>query len=299
MRLTEIKLDAELWPRTKEDKETVNRYAEIFEELPAVAVQKGTGKLIDGWHRFYAASKLGLTEVHTEEVEVPDNLVFAEAIKRNLKHGLPLKKQERDTAILKLSRAGLSSRRIAEILGCHYSTVSIVLKASKAQVGTVEYSTLPLVQRATIADAPPEKQPEIAQAVAEKNLTEKETKTLVEAISSPTVTDEDRNIMLHDPITRPYLRDEKGEQIQSLDSVTREMGSVKKRANEQAAVKFWKTLQQLHKELSRYQPEEIARGIEDVSLPLALETANSIIHWFETFKLEGAKLGYWQVSPGR
>jgi len=55
--LTEIKLDTEVWPRSREDKETVDRYAEVFEELPPIAIQKSTGKVIDGWHRFYAASK--------------------------------------------------------------------------------------------------------------------------------------------------------------------------------------------------------------------------------------------------
>jgi ParB-like chromosome segregation protein Spo0J len=294
MRLTEIKLDAQLWPRSREDKETVEHYAEIFEELPPVVVQKGTGKLIDGWHRFYAASKLGRVELQVEEVEVADNLMFAEAVKRNLKHGVPLKRPEREKAILKLSQDGLSTRQIAEVLGCNHKTVALVLKASKAQVVTGEYSPLPLLHRVAIADAPPEKQPEIAKAVAEKRLTEKETKTLVQALNSPMVTEADREAMLRDPVTRPYVRDEKGEKIQSLDSAMREVGVVKKQANEQATVKFWKTLQQLDKELSHYQPEEIAQRIDRATLPLALETANSITRWFETFRLEGAKLGYWE-----
>lgn len=297
MRLTEIKLDAELWPRSKEDKETVERYTEIFEELPPIAVQKGTGKLIDGWHRFYAASKLGLREMQAEEVEIPDNLIFGEAVKRNLKHGLPLKGLEREKAILRLSQDGLSARQIAEILQCHHTSVLRILKASKTQVDTGAIAPLPIQHRIAIADAPPEKQPEIAKAVADKKLTEKETKTIIEAMNSPTITDEDLDTMLHDPIARPFLRDEKGEKIQSLDSATREMETVKKEASEQTTVKFWDTLRKLHKELSRYQPEEIARGVDKISLPLALDTANSIISWFEAFKLEGAKLGYWQISP--
>ncbi|GEM_PF-4874934 len=242
MRLTEIKLDANLWPRNKEDKETVDHYAEIFEELPPITVQKGTGKLIDGWHRFYAASKLGVCEVQVEEVDVPNNLVFAEAVKRNLKHGVPLKRQERERAILRMSEAGLSTYQIANIIGCHQSTVSLVLKASKTRVVSDEYSSLPLVHRVAIADAPPEKQPEIAKAVVKKKLTEKETRKLVEAITSPQVTTEDRDAMLHDPITRPYLRDQNGEKIQSLDSVMREMDTVRKLADTQATVKFWKTV---------------------------------------------------------
>lgn len=297
MRLTEIKLDAELWPRTKEDKEIVDHYAEIFEDLPPIVIQKGTGKLVDGWHRFYAASKLGLTEVQVEEVEIADNLLFAEAVKRNLRHGLPFRREEREKAIVRLRDAGYSVQQITNTIGLSERSVQKVLKANRIDTGGVNAFTLPLRQRTIIADAPPEKQPEVAKAVAKKRLTEKETKTLVEAMTTPLVTDEDRDTMLHDPVTRPYLRDEKGEKVQSLDSAMRAIEFAKKQASEQATVKFWKTLRQLDKELSRYQPQEIAQGIERLTLPLALETANSIIRWFEAFKLEGAKLGYWQNQP--
>lgn len=296
MHLTEIKLDAELWPRSREDREVVGHYADVFEELPPLVVQKRTGKLIDGWHRFYAASKRGLTEVQVEEVEIPDNLVFAEAVKRNLKHGLPLKREEREEAVARLKRDGLSIEEIARALSISDRTVQRILKAKHIDTGGVTAVTLPLAHRVAIADAPADKQPEIAKTVAEKKLTENETKTLVQAVGSPIVTDEDRDAMLHDPVTRPYLRDEKGEKVQSLDSAMRAIEFAKKQASEQATVKFWKTLQQLDRELSHYRPEEIARGIEELTLPLALETANSIIRWFEAFKLEGAKLGYWQVS---
>lgn len=297
VRLTEIKLDAELWPRSREDREVVEHYADLFVELPPIAVQKGTGKLIDGWHRFYAASKLGLSEVQVEEVDVPDNLVFAEAVKRNLKHGLPLKREEREKAVAKLKRDGLSIEEIACALSISDRTVQRILKARRIDTGRVTAVTLPLAHRVAIADAPAEKQPEIARTVAEKNLTEKETKTLVQAMTSPLVTDKDRDAMIGDPITHPFLRDEKGDKIQSLDSAMREIEFVKKQANEQATVKFWKTLEQLHKELALHKPAEIAKGIDKVTLPLALETASFINRWFVAFEFECNKLGLWRSSP--
>lgn len=299
MRLTDIKLDAGIWPRDREDKETVDRYAEIFHELPPIAVQKGTGKLIDGWHRFYAASKLGLLEVEVEEAEVPDSLLYAEAVRRNLKHGLPLKRQEREKAILRLEKDGFSLREIASTLGCHYASVSRILKAAKAETGSVAAATLPLLHRVAIAGAPAQKQPDIAKAVAEKTLTEKETKALVKAMTSPKVTDADREAMLHDPVTRPYLRDEKGEKVQSLDSAMRAIEMAKRKADEQATVQFWKTLQRLDRELARYQPVEIARGLDTAFLRLALDTANSITRWFQEFQVECGKVHYGQADEAR
>lgn len=297
MRLTEIRLDADLWPRTREDKETVDHYAEIFEELPPIAIQKGTGKLIDGWHRYYAASRLGLGELQVEEVEVPDNLVFAEAVKRNLKHGLPLKQEEREEAVARLKRDGLSVEEIASTLGISDRTVQRILKARRTNTGGVTTVTLPLAHRVAIADAPPDKQPEIAKAVTKKRLTEKETKNLVQAMTSPLLTDEDRDAMLHNPITRPYLRDEKGEKIQNLDSAMREIDTVKKLADEEATVKFCKTVQQLDKELSNYRPEEIAGSLERLALPVLLQATNSIGRWCDSFQFECGKLGIWEKQP--
>ena len=66
--------------------------------------------------------------------------------------------------------------------------MALVLKASRVQVSSDEYSLLPLLHRVAIADAPPEKQPEIAKAVVEKKLTEEETRTLVQAMNSPFLT---------------------------------------------------------------------------------------------------------------
>jgi len=85
--------------------------------------------------------------------------------------------------------------------------------------------------------------------------------------------------------------------VPRLDSAVREIESVKKQADRQATVKFWKTLEQLHKQLALHKPEEIVRDIDKATLPLALETANWITRWFETFKFECAKLGLWQNSP--
>ena len=66
------------------------------------------------------------------------------------------------------------------------------------------------------------------------------------------VTDDDLNTMLYDPVTRPYIRDEKGEKVQSFDSAMWE-------------IEFTK-----HKELANHRPEDVAKGISKVTLPVAL-----------------------------
>jgi transposase len=90
-----------------------------------------------------------------------------------------LERIEREQQILRLHREGFSQRQIAERLGCHHKTVALVLKALTAKIERGEYSPLPLLHRAAIADAPAEKQAEIAKAVVAKRFTVEETKKLV------------------------------------------------------------------------------------------------------------------------
>lgn len=304
MLLTEVKLNEELWPRSSTDKSLVNQYAEIFEELPPIAIQKRTGVLIDGWHRFYAASKLGLREIPTEEVDVLDKFLFAEAVKRNIKHGLHLSPEQREKAIVKLNKQDFSAHEIARLLGISHITVSRVLKAATVTVSPDVSAETPTAKptvgirhRVAIAEAPEEKKGEIVRAVVEKALTEKETKVLVDAMTSPLVTEQDRDAMLYDKGTRPYLRDQKGEVIQSADSAMRAMAMAKKHASQDALVKFWKTLQKLDRELSDLNPQQVALNLDASSMRLALETSDSIIDWLTKFKLEIWKVTDRQTPP--
>jgi predicted XRE-type DNA-binding protein len=86
---------------------------------------------------------------------------------------------EQEQEIVRLQKEGLSQRQIAQKLGCHQSTVSLVLKASAVQVTSDEYSSLSLLHRVAIAGAPLEKQPEIARKVTEQRLTLEQTRKIV------------------------------------------------------------------------------------------------------------------------
>ena len=85
-----------LQPRNKIDPDTVNRYVEIFDALPAIDVFKVHGQtgfcLAGGWHRRAAAVKLGRTEikanVHVGTIE--EAILFAAT--DNLTSGLQLDK---------------------------------------------------------------------------------------------------------------------------------------------------------------------------------------------------------------
>lgn len=118
---------------------------------------------------------------------VPYLRVLVETLREQLdRHSSPpsgksrVERVEREQEILRLSKEGFSQRQIAEKVGSFQSFVSYVLKASRARIGGDKIlSPLPLLHRTAIADAPPEKQPEIARVVAEQRLTLEQTKRLV------------------------------------------------------------------------------------------------------------------------
>jgi hypothetical protein len=74
---------------------TVEQYAESFQSLPPIRVQRGTFALIDGRHRLQSAAKAGSDFIRIEEVDVADEDLVETAFRANLEHGLPYSVSER------------------------------------------------------------------------------------------------------------------------------------------------------------------------------------------------------------
>lgn len=97
----EIVLDPGLNLRDGLDPETIERYAESFEDLPPVTVfdVEGQWLLADGFHRHAAfiARNRPRIPASVREGTYAEALVFASGA--NLTHGLPLRRQERRRAV--------------------------------------------------------------------------------------------------------------------------------------------------------------------------------------------------------
>ena len=102
--LDQIQIDPALQLRDGLDEATVERYMEWFRagRSKAVILQRGTNRLIEGFHRYEAARRLGVREIWAEAKDVPDHRLLAEAFRLNRDHGLLLSRQERDRAIARL-----------------------------------------------------------------------------------------------------------------------------------------------------------------------------------------------------
>ena len=96
MKISEIIIDENIYPRKNFDPETVARYREALSAdatLPPLVVMPD-GRLLDGRHRYEAYKQAGVEEVEViiEEPGDPD----ARAVELNLRHGRPLTRGMQD-----------------------------------------------------------------------------------------------------------------------------------------------------------------------------------------------------------
>lgn len=75
--LDQVVIDLDIYPRAEWSQPTVSRYAEAIsagEQLPPIAIEAGTSRLLDGMHRYRAHRELGLGEIDADEHEIPDGV---------------------------------------------------------------------------------------------------------------------------------------------------------------------------------------------------------------------------------
>jgi ParB-like chromosome segregation protein Spo0J len=104
----------------------VTALAELDGRWPPIVVRRGDYVVVDGRHRVAAAGLLGRTTVAAMWFHGTDEDLYAEAIRRNVEHGLPLTLEERKGAAgrLLVSHAKWSDRRIAGVCGLSARTVA-------------------------------------------------------------------------------------------------------------------------------------------------------------------------------
>lgn len=146
----EIVLDPNLNLRDRLDPETVERYTEVWDRLPPVAVYEVDGRwlLVDGFHRHAAAIARHRPTIPAiiQQGTLTDALDYAAGA--NLSHGLPLTRAERRRAVeVKLRlHPDMSDRNLAKELGVGRELIARV----RAQL--VESGQIPAVEGRRGAD---------------------------------------------------------------------------------------------------------------------------------------------------
>lgn len=99
MKTADVVYREDLYPRIETSAQTVQKYAEDLDVLPAIKVNQH-GILIDGWHRWTAHKKNEVEEIRAEVIETTSDAHLLElAIEMNASHGLQLSQgDKRDIA---------------------------------------------------------------------------------------------------------------------------------------------------------------------------------------------------------
>lgn len=127
LNLAEITINQDLNVREELDNETIERYAESFEQLPPVVVFETDSiyLLADGFHRYEAAKKLGREKINSEIRPGGYDDAQEYAAIANLKHGKPLTRAERRKAVERILKLHpeRASNWIAQDMGVSENTV--------------------------------------------------------------------------------------------------------------------------------------------------------------------------------
>lgn len=114
------------------DQDAILRYRELLREngsCPALKVQKGSLRVIDGWHRLRAAKEEGVKEIGCEILDVPDSELRTLSYQFNRKHGVPISLEERNRTIEALHvKDGKTQEQIADIIGLSQPRISRILE---------------------------------------------------------------------------------------------------------------------------------------------------------------------------
>ena len=124
-----------------EDVQHVEVLAAVETRLPPILVHQPSLRVIDGMHRVQAAMSRGRTTIEAEFFYGSVADAFVEAVRRNIAHGKPLTRAERETAATRLleTHHALSDRSLAELCGLSPKTVA----ALRAKAG----NSLPVVAK--------------------------------------------------------------------------------------------------------------------------------------------------------
>jgi hypothetical protein len=97
--IANIRFVKELYPRIREDDSKIEQYRTAIENLPPIIIARD-GILVDGFHRWQAFKREGLTEIKASNLgNISDTEIFTEAVVRNSTHGHQLTQKDKGKVV--------------------------------------------------------------------------------------------------------------------------------------------------------------------------------------------------------
>ncbi|MDD5338155.1 MAG: DNA methyltransferase [Dehalococcoidales bacterium] len=133
VKIDDIKVIQEFYPRESLDNELVNTYRHSIGQLPPITLSKDL-VLIDGYHRLVAHRIEGIAEIDVEEpfLDLTGDALYIEGIRRNAFHGKQLSMAEKRIAARRLHKNG-NDKELITLLSVSDRTIDEWLKDLKAK----------------------------------------------------------------------------------------------------------------------------------------------------------------------
>jgi len=120
MQLEDLVNDSSIFPRGSVSDIQVNRLIQAMDagvKVPPITVEKSTKRIVDGWHRTEASRRQGLKTIEAIAKSYASEAdLFADAVRLNIDHGLPLTSYHVRAAIVKLEQYGFERVKIGEVV---------------------------------------------------------------------------------------------------------------------------------------------------------------------------------------
>ncbi len=166
LQIDKIQIKRDLFLRNNYNRDAIERYKELFKsgKTKPILVSK-IGKeyiLVDGFHRIKTLLELNKKFVDVRVEKIPENKLRERAIQENLKHGVPISREERNIQIKWLKiKDKKKEREIGKIFSLSQNRVSEILK----NLNVSETDTFQVFIIKEYFNNPNQKQIEIAEKV--------------------------------------------------------------------------------------------------------------------------------------
>lgn len=143
--LKDLIIDESIYDSSRLSDDAIKRYQEMYAngKTKTICVQAKTNKIIDGVHRYHAATKEKIESLYAQVYDVVDSELRALTYQFNRKHGIPYSTIQRNQLITNLylkdgksplqiaSVVELSERRVQQILESEGISISSISSADK------------------------------------------------------------------------------------------------------------------------------------------------------------------------
>jgi len=291
--LLELKADPAIHIRQKTDEETIERYMDTFEELPPIVVfDTPEGLLLaDGFHRWAAAMRLGLSGIEAVIKGGDRNDALEYAVTANIAHGKPLTRDEYKDAVRRIKQlhSSWSNSQIAQEIKRSDHFVATVLKSDEIRKHILRDTSLEDRKLTEIHSLDKSVWEPLVRKAEEKKWTVNEISAIVQEVKSEQTPFERKKALMEGTVEPVVSKD--GEPAILRETVERRIAEGIAGDKVVALTGAWSSLSKLE----QFNPREVVDSLDNFHLERVVkDTPRDIDYLTQLVKFARQRLELWE-----